>query len=207
MDVRTSTLVVTLLIGVTSQAEAASSTDLAVTGLIIPSACSPSLSGGGVIDHGKVAARDLNPDTYTSLQRQVMRLNVRCDGPTLFSLSTLDNREGTSAIQDRFHGLGMTANDEKLGSASLRLSTAVADTEAVRTIVSTDGGATWVEGTYLGHTAMTAVASATGSLTPIAVQELDADVRLNTMIARSDSLTLVDEVPLDGHVTVQLRYL
>lgn len=44
MDVRTSTLVVTLLIGVTSQTEAASSTDLAVTGLIIPSACSPSLS-------------------------------------------------------------------------------------------------------------------------------------------------------------------
>ncbi|WP_330220783.1 DUF1120 domain-containing protein [Pseudomonas frederiksbergensis] len=55
----------TALISLAPYALAASSTDLTVTGTITPSACTPSLSGNGVVDYGKISARDLNQDTST----------------------------------------------------------------------------------------------------------------------------------------------
>ena len=42
---------------------------------------------------------------------------------------------------------------------------------------------------------------------PAAVQEFDAEIRLYTHIAPTERLTLLDEVPVDGHATVQLTYL
>lgn len=50
----------TALISVAPFAVAASSTDLTVTGVITPQACTPSLSNGGIIDNGKISAKDLN---------------------------------------------------------------------------------------------------------------------------------------------------
>lgn len=206
MDKYIPTLVASLLLANLSTAWAASNTDLNVTGLITPNACTPGLSDGGTIDHGKLAARDLNPQSSTLLPRHSMRLSVRCEGSTFFALTTVDNREGTS-MSNRHHGLGMTPNDEKLGSVALGLSNPVADNTPVRTILSQDGGATWVASSYLGHTGLLAVASVDNTTQPIAVKELDADIGLSTRIARADGLTLIDEVPIDGHVTVELRYL
>ena len=45
-----------LLLALSNAVCAASSVDLTVKGLITPSACAPSLSSGGLVDHGKVAA-------------------------------------------------------------------------------------------------------------------------------------------------------
>ena len=42
---------------------------------------------------------------------------------------------------------------------------------------------------------------------PAALTTLKAQLRFNTMIARANDLTLTDEVPLDGHITVQMKYL
>ena len=46
---------------------AASTVDLSVHGLIVPAACMPQLSSGGLIDYGKVAQQDLNLETATRL--------------------------------------------------------------------------------------------------------------------------------------------
>lgn len=206
MDKYIPTLVASLLLANVSTAWAASNTDLNVTGLITPNACTPGLSDGGVIDHGKLAARDLNQDSHTQLPHHTMRLSVRCDGSTFFALTTLDNRDGSSVVSS-LHGLGMTPNDEKLGSVGLGLSNPVADNTPVRTILSRDGGATWVTGSHLGHFGLLAVASVDNTTQPIAVKDFEADIGLYTMIARASDLTLIDEVPIDGHVTVELRYL
>ena len=56
----------TALIGVAPYALAASSTDLTVTGIITPNACTPTLSGGGIVDHGKFSAKDLNAGHETT---------------------------------------------------------------------------------------------------------------------------------------------
>ncbi|MBS7680196.1 DUF1120 domain-containing protein, partial [Vibrio cholerae] len=49
-----------LLLACTPAALAASAVDLSVRGLVIPAACLPQLSSGGLIDYGKIAQQDLN---------------------------------------------------------------------------------------------------------------------------------------------------
>ena len=199
-------LLASLLLANASTALAASQIDLSVTGVITPKACTPGLSDGGTVDHGKLTSRDLNQDRDTLLPRNTLRLNVQCEGSTLFALTTIDNRHGTAVIPNH-HGLGTTPNDENLGSVSLTLNNPVADTQAVRTIVSLDGGTTWAPGTQLGHLNLLAVAAADNTTQPMAVTVFDADIVLYTRIARADGLTLTDEVLVDGHATLEMKYL
>jgi len=185
---------------------AASSTDLNISGTITPSACAPVLSDGGVIDHGKMTAKDLQPTSPTRLNAAEMRLEVTCEGETFFTLTTVDNRAGTSAINPRHHGLGLTAEKEKLGSVAFSLFDPVADTQPVKVIISSNGGANWSESIYLGHEALTSFAALGGPNTPIALKTLTARLRAFTIIVPSSDLTLLDEVPLDGQATLQLKY-
>ncbi|MGC6368879.1 DUF1120 domain-containing protein [Pseudomonas sp. K2I15] len=196
-----------LLISTSSMTFAASTVELVVKGLIIPTACEPVMSGGGSIDHGKLAAKDLNVDTHTDLPVMPIQLSVRCDGPTLFALNMIDNRAGSSSQHEVLQGLGMTPNNEKLGSVAFGLSNAVADSGPVATIMSTNGGASWYAGSYLGHAALTAFASTSDTSRPIALTDVDARINVYAMIARADGLTLTSEVPIDGHVTLQVKYL
>jgi hypothetical protein len=185
---------------------AASSTDLAVKGSITPSACAPLMSGGSEIDFGKMTVKDLNSDHYTSLPGQSLHLSVVCEGPTFFTLNTIDNRAGTSASPMHWHGLGMTPHDEKLGGVAFRVRNPVADGAVVSMVISSDG-VTWNPSDILSYAFKSAVASNSGQLAPIAVKDFNADLRLFTRVAPADELTLIDEVPIDGHVTVQLNYL
>lgn len=186
---------------------ASSSADFAVMGTITPNACDPTLSNAGVVDYGKMTAKELSADTPTSLAPQTMQLNIQCDAPTFLSLTTIDNRSGTSAINQNWHGLGMTSNNEKLGSTGFGLFNPIADGVAVKTVTSADGGATWLPSVSLGHTRQTSIAAAGPSHSPIAVTRFTADLRLFTMIDGTDRLTVLEEVPLDGQATVQLKYL
>ena len=195
-----------LLITCTPFVFAASSQDLTVRGVITPSACDTQITGGGVVDFGKMSAKELNAEQYTPLPRQTVQLSVSCEGPTLFTLNTIDNRPGSSANHPHWHGLGMTAEGEKIGGAGFNLYNPLADNLPAQTINSSDGGTTWQLGTQLNPTVLTAVAINNVPV-PVAVRQFHANLRLNTHIAPSDNLTLLDEVPVDGHATVQLMYL
>ncbi|NVZ22929.1 DUF1120 domain-containing protein [Pseudomonas costantinii] len=185
---------------------AASSTDLSVTGVITPSSCTPSLSGGGIVDHGKLAGKDLDVLLPTPLQVAEMALEVHCEGRTLFTLTTVDNRAGSSAINPDHHGLGMVNEDQKLGSVALAVLEPMADNTAVQTITSRDGGTTWAPSSYLGHAALTSFAATAAPQTPVALQDLTARLHASTVIAPAGDLSLQDELPIDGHVTLQLKY-
>lgn len=195
-----------LLAALTPGAFAASSTDVNVSGTITPSACAPVLSNGGVIDHGKMTAKDLQPASPTRLTPAEMRLEVLCEGETFFTLSTVDNRAGTSAINPRHHGLGLTPQKEKLGSVSFSLFDPLADNTPVKVITSSNGGANWDESIYLGHEALTSFAAVGGPNTPIALKTLSARLRALSIIVPATNLTLLDEVPIDGQATLQLKY-
>lgn len=184
---------------------AASNTDLSVTGIITPAACTPSLSDGGIVDHGKLTAKDLNQDKPTSLQVGEMNLQVQCEGPTFFTLTTEDSRAGSAALNPAHHGLGMN-DDQKLGNVAFGLFEPVANSGPVQTILSRDGGATWLPSSYLGHAALTAFAPPSGPFTPMALQTLSARLRAFTTIAPASDLTLLDEVPIDGLAVMQLKY-
>ena len=208
MDRTTRTTLALILATCAPGAFAASSMDLSVTGAITPSACETTLSKGGVVDHGKLTARDLDPVLPTRLPTGEMQLEVHCEGATLFTLTTVDNRAGTAAIHPHsMHGLGMVNNDQKLGAVSFGVFEAVADNVSVQPIMSRDGGTTWGPSSYLGHAAQTAFSSSGGiPYAPIALQDLTARLQAFTVIAPAGDLSLLDELPIDGHATLQVKY-
>ncbi|APC15804.1 hypothetical protein BLL42_08685 [Pseudomonas frederiksbergensis] len=207
MNKTLNTLLGAMLLASSASAFAASSVDLTVTGLITPSACSPTLSNGGTVDYGKISVRDLKPDQPTSLPTQEVQLNVNCDAATLMALEAKDNREGSDFENDMLEfGLGLINGTEKLGAMELRLSSPVADGVPVRTIGSEDGGSTWYTERQLMRSNIISVAD-TSTVAPIPVQSFTSDLRISPRIAPTNQLTLNNEVSIDGSVTLTMRYL
>ncbi|MDI2593916.1 DUF1120 domain-containing protein [Pseudomonas sp. 681] len=196
-----------LLLGSALGAHAASTVDLAVKGLVTPSSCTPSLTSGGVVDYGKMSSKDLRPDRATSLANVNLQLAVTCEGSTLLALQGNDNREGSDHRNDlQYYGLGLINGGEKLGAFDLRFSSPVADGITVHTIASPNGGGSWWAEPNLVRGDILSVAHI-GSLVPIPVRNLTADVRIGAEIAPTRQLTLDNEVPLDGSATITVKYL
>lgn len=185
---------------------AASTVDLTVKGLIVPSACTPSLTRGGVIDHGKISAKDLRPDNPTHIGKNVMTIAVVCDGATSFALNAIDNR-ADSAIMASLFGLGFINGTQKLGWFDLMLQNAVADGVQVDTIASGDGGNTWYKEKFWDPGLYMSVATTDDTTQPVPVKELVMEMEVSTSIARTDSLDLSNEVTLDGSATLEVKYL
>lgn len=188
---------------------AASSTDLTVKGLITPNACTPVLAGGGIADHGKFSVQDLNPDKPTYLPEIIMPMTVSCDAATPFAITPIDNRAGTGTSGNYF-GLGLINTNEKLGNFRVIPRNVMADATHAQAILSTDGGETWLkEGStaFWGVDNIWSVGALGAVIAPIAMKELSLDLYVRTGIAPTDSLTLTDEVTLDGSATLQIKYL
>lgn len=186
---------------------AASSTDLSVKGSITPSACAPSLSEGGQVDFGKLAAKDLLIDRPTELAPFTLRLSVNCEADTLFALNARDNRQGSAHYSSgQYYGLGMINGDQKLGSYGIGVFNPVADMP-VYPLFSFDFGQTWIvnsSGSYMGHDYWNAFGD---TPTPKALRNITVDLRITTSIAPARTLTLTEEVPLDGSATLDVVYL
>lgn len=200
--------IATVILTGANLAVAASSVDLAVTGLITPSACAPSLSNGGLSDLGKIAAKDLNIDQPTQLPVHNLQLAISCEAPTLVALEPKDNRLGSAygdSMGTRF-GLGLV-NDKKLGYTSLNLASILADGVPMFPIGSTEAS-TWAPTSLLSYAFLTSF-TATRALptVPTPIQQLSADVLITPTIAPSNTLPLTEEIPIDGAVTLTLKYL
>jgi len=197
-----------LLIAHGTVALAASSVDLSLKGAITPSACAPSLTDDGVVDYGKISAKDLSPTGTTSLPPVTLQLSVDCEAPTLFALNGRDNRLGSSYFSalDHIYGLGLVNDGEKLGGYQIGVFNPVAD-EPVYPLFSYDNGKTWLvnsSGSYMGHPYLNAFGD---SPTPKALRSVKVDLRFLTEIAPVRNLTLTEEVPLDGSATLDVVYL
>ncbi len=200
-------LFATLLLSGAGTAFAASSVDLTVRGLITPSACEPTLSGGGNVEIGKISAKDLKADENTFLAEQVLQLTVTCDAATLMAIEPKDNRPGSaSEIDDTAFGLGLVNGSEKLGFFNMVVESAIADGTDVGPIASRDGGLTWTRLMFLINNGITSVANTT-TVAPLPVQSLVADLVIAPGIAPASSLTLTEEVPIDGSATLTVKYL
>ena len=185
---------------------AASTVDLAVKGLIIPSACTPSLSSGGIIDHGKISAKDLRPDNPTLIGTHTMTMAVICDAPIQFALHSVDNRAGSSASPANY-GLGLINGTQKLGWFLLTVRNPVADGAQMQSIVSGDGGNTWYGDNAWDAGLYVSIATMADPSQPASVKELVTDLEVQTVIARSDGLDLSNEVTIDGSATLEVKYL
>lgn len=190
---------------------AASSIDLSVSGMITPSACTPSLSNGGVYDLGKIAAKDLNADQPTPLPAQTLQLGIACEASTLVALKSSDNRAGSHFDSENTlkFGLGLVNGNEKLGSMALYMQNVAADGVEMRPLGSVGSTAEWSPTPVMSTTFLTSFTSNwnTPFLAPTPIQRLTADVQITPRIAPANTLTLTREVPIDGSATLEINYL
>ena len=119
---------------------------LTVVGEFNPGACTPEFTGGGIIDYGKHPNMALNPTGVTNplvqLGRKTTTLTIKCTAPTLFGITSFDNRlnsriglSSTAYIANAFgkkmnatatsngFGLGLAPNGQKIGSFCIGIDT------------------------------------------------------------------------------------
>lgn len=201
-------LAVLCVLNVSPMALASSSTELNVLGRITPHACDVLLSDGGIVDHGKVPARSLNQYELSPLPGRQLDLSVSCNEPMLFVLVGVDSRADSSLGPGFYYGLGWNihAPAERLGTVSLAFRNAVADGQPALVLASSNQGLTWFPeinaypSNYMGF-------AKPGTLVPEPHRLLVATVHINTSINAAAFLTLNQEVPLDGSIVLDLRYL
>lgn len=203
MNKTLSALATSLLLISSPAAFAASSVDLTVKGLITPRACTTNLSSGGVIDHGKISAKDLTPNNPTLIGTHTLTMTVSCDAAIPFALHSIDNRDASTGSD---YSLGMN-NGKRLGWFNVMLSNPVADSIVVQPIASTDSGTTWFREKYWDAGLYMSVAAMDDDSHPLAVKDLTVDLIVRSSIARTDGLDLSTETAIDGSATFEVKYL
>ena len=206
-----------LLLLVSAQpALAASTVDLSVKGQVTPTACTPLLSSGGLVDFGKISQQDLNLTTGTRLPAKSLNLSVDCNGPVRYALRMRDNRDGTAHVNSEiYYGLGFDNSGNRIGLYSMTFDprkTLVDSTSLIYGTESTTGGLAWrtanlntIEigaNSYLGFTeTKDSVAG------PSAIQVLISTVKVEAVINARQNLDLSTDTPLDGSATLEVLYL
>lgn len=195
-----------LMIGFAAPALAASTTDLTVKGLIVPSACTPSLSSAGLVDHGKISVGDLKPTAITYLQPVSVQLSVDCEAKTLLALMPTDNRKA-SGIGPYNYGIGLV-DGKKLGAYSLVYDNVLADGETPRMLMSWDSGTTWQSADDSDMwDFFLSVGDVAGPRIPVPVQNLSMDLSIRTYIHPTQNLPVAQEMIIDGSATIAVHYL
>ena len=197
-------------------AQAASSVELTVKGLITPMACTPVLSSGGLVDFGKISRNDLNLNNGTRLPLKYLTLTVNCNAPGRYALRMRDNRDGTAHVNSEiFYGLGLDSSGNKLGVYSLTFDPkqTVADDLAVAYgTESTTAGQAWRTSNLnpidIGSRSLLGFTDLQGSTAgPSAIQTLSTTVKLEATLNARKNLDLSVETPMDGSATLEVVYL
>lgn len=197
-----------LLLNTGSSVFARSATDMTVSGLVTPSSCTIALSGSGVIDHGTIPAHTLNQEAPTPLPSQWLEVEIICSGPMLFALIGLDSREDSSTAPESTYGLGTNPNvpTEQLGSVGLAFETAQGDGQVMQSLASSSQGGGWSPQPAIYPRTLMGFARP-GRPFPEPIVTLNTRIRAQTIINPANRLTLKQDVPLDGSLVLDLRYL
>ncbi|MHA6163960.1 DUF1120 domain-containing protein [Pseudomonas sichuanensis] len=196
---------------------ASSASEVNVTGTITPSACVPSLSGEGSFHYGKIGSIELHPVHRTQFVSTRQLLSITCSAPTRFALRGIDGRSGSAEwpVQDRHFGLGMNGA-QKVGTYFVLVKAEGlaldGNTQVVR-LRSADNGVSWqrvpTSDSPLpndGGAGLIGFALA-GGVEPSATRLLKAVIEVDMHLAPGESLTLTDEVLIDGAATLEVSYL
>lgn len=188
---------------------AASGVDLTVKGLITPSACVPSLSGGGVVDYGKISAQDLNPTGRTDLPESRVQLTVTCEATTLMAVMSLDNRQDSSSGLPYF-GLGWATGGVTIGGYVLKTENSTGDGVPSPMIETDSSGMGWMEADgMLWQTGwMRTLNGGSGhALVPLPMRVLKTEVTLSPWLNDKSTMPIAQEIHMDGSVSFTVKYL
>lgn len=200
-------LLVPFAVALSTAVHASNTADLKVVGTVAPGSCVPTFSGGGIIDHGKIATSSLNMTTPTPLPQKTLDYDIQCDAPIRIGMIWNDNRPGTASTTGlRNFGLGKQ-EDKNIGFYTVTTKTPMADGGVVGSLVSlNDGG--WARADYNNNNRSTKMSFAPGvGLVPMPFRVFTGTLAVNTSIAPSNTLDLSNEINLDGLATLEIRYL
>jgi len=198
------------------QAGAAETADLAVRGMIRPSACNITLSNNGQVDFGTISAQTLHATRTTQLPDAVLNMQISCDAATAVAVSLTDNRadskmpvSGVGATWT--FGLGKTG-ETNIGAYSMTLDSVTADGTTARPLASANQGSTWsaMSGTYTLSAISRIYAWSTAggsSTTPSALTNVDQQIRVHTWVNNTTAMPVDGPIALDGSTTISVVYL
>lgn len=202
--------------GVFDAINAGRSRELRLQARFAPAACTPSLSGGGTVDFGKLSVMDLNMDKETALPARPLIVSVACDAPSAFTLRLGDNRLGsaTGPADDTLFGLGLDARQNRIGRYRLIFDPTRTTADSWPQLYRTDsatGTSAWSSASALplaiGASRYLGFSTSAGSTSgPVPIKQLSATASLEAVIAPLGSLDLGSEVQLDGAATLELHY-
>jgi len=209
-------IVLTSTLCAAAAVQAAPTVELRVTGVIRPSACTPTLGNSGVADYGTIPAKTLQPGQYKKLDVKQVSLSVTCDAAAKIALVVLDNRASSriDGVVDSIRadaaynfGLGSVAGKNVGGYTMMLSGTSLADGQPVSTISSKDKGASWSSNAgYLDHEGAYFSFAQSGA-TPVALKTLAATINVQAVLNKPENLPLNQDVPLDGSATIEIKYL
>jgi type 1 fimbria pilin len=197
----------------------AQSVDVSVIGTIVPPACVPAISGGGVIDYGHIAASSLSATAFTVLPAHAAAFTINCDAPVKVGIAGADNRSSSrvagivAALNPGYSesynfGLG-TFSGANVGGYAMTLAAVTVDGSAARPLVSADSGTSWVVGgdglTHVGSQVRSWGTSLAAG--PLAGEVIVGTLNVQAVLNKSTALPLSADVPLDGSATLSLVYL
>lgn len=222
------------LCGAISVPAMAASTDVKVTGTITPAGCTPTLSGGGVVDYGNIRADNLSATFYTVLAEKDIDFSIKCDAPAKIAIKATEGRPNTAAGVDEegFGGVGVLSmevrilnqyrayvaglgldGNKRIGGYGILLlvGQTTADGQSVNTLVSSDIATGWQQtnSTHIfdPYGPRYLSWSQTGSVTPLAIRNFSSKLRVQAYLNKTSELDLSKAITLDGLTTLELIYL
>ncbi|MGY4835198.1 DUF1120 domain-containing protein [Burkholderia pyrrocinia] len=202
-------------------ADAPSSAELKVTGLIVPGACKIALPTN--VDYGNILNDRLDNDKPTVLGEQDVPLTINCDADAKVALKVVDNKSatkvsglgtgntilGVSAPPDtNFFGLG-ASNNKNIGGYAVKLTGVKVGTDQADVLESPDEK-TWTKSTndLLSSDSSKEVSWAkSGTTDPLAGKVIAGTLAVQAVIDAKSKLDTASQVKLDGSATLTVDYL
>ncbi len=211
----------TALVPLTSSAQAQSAA-LLVKGTVSPSACTPTLTNGGVLNWGAIPADTLSYNAPTHLLPKTIDFSIACSAATSIAIRTVDNsaatrvpgialtREGGVAPNEAIYGLGAVAG-KNIGAYTVRdYGAATTGTASLATLVQNGGGAWRL---HPGNALMastsryTWAAEGSASPNPGAHKNLSIPLEITPTLNKRSELPIGNAFTLNGSVSIELDYL
>lgn len=216
------------ILATTSTAVMAESIDVKVIGTITPTACNPTLTGGGTIDYGIIQPKSLKKDSLNQLDIKSVDFSITCDAPAKVGVRAINQRPNTAAGVSGDDTSGATipaglggkngsivvglglSDGKKIGGYTLTIRNSNADGNKVDDIYKATKATSWLKhGTtqsFLGFDGINSW-SKPGTLDPIAFTTLAGKLNVQAYINKASELDLSKPVKLDGLTTLELVYL
>lgn len=195
--------------------------EMAVTGTIIPAACSTHFRDGTELDFGTIDLVDLPESRYHPLGTRDTELNVICTSNKRVSFSVSDVHADTAIANTAMYstlgapadaryvfGLGTaTVNDElvSLGSYTIQSANRVVDGTVRSAIYSDNGGAAWATHVaYLDNT--TRIFTAGDGTTPVLGRMFRFPLRVTAALNTGTELQVAEDTELNGQAVFAISY-